>query len=125
MLEIVVKLFIAVVLTILAVLMWRGWQDRKASPDWPTVEGVITHADVKRDVDDPNNELTHVGWHLAVKYSYQVQGKSLQSDRVQALPERFFDEASARQALAAYPVGARVKVHYNPAKPGSSVLKPG
>jgi hypothetical protein len=125
MLETLVKLFIAVVFAILAVLMWRGWQDRKASPGWPDVEGTITQADVKRDIDDPQNEVTHVAWRLEVRYDYQVEGQTFHGDRVRALPDRYYSEESARAALMAYPIGAKARVYYNPAKPDSSVLKPG
>jgi Protein of unknown function (DUF3592) len=120
-----VKLFIAGVFAVLAVLMWRGWQDRQASPGWPWVEGTITKAETKRSVDDPHGEITHAGWLLVIRYDYQVNGQRYTGDRVKALPEQFFSEESAQNALKAYGVGQRVKVYHDPAKPQSAVLQPG
>ena len=120
-----VKLFIAAVCVVVAVLLWRGWQDRKASPAWPSVDGTILQSDVRQEHPDPLGELSGNGWLLMVRYRYEVAGQVYEGNRVRALPERFFDEASARAALQPYPVGARVKVHHDPAAPASSVLQPG
>jgi hypothetical protein len=125
MLETLVKLIIAIVFTVLAVLMWRAWQDRKASPGWPWVEGTITQAQAKRSVDDPHGEITHAAWLLMVRYDYEVNGQHYAGDRVKALPEQFFNEESAQNALKAFVVGQRVRVYYDPAKPASAVLQPG
>lgn len=125
MLALIVKTVLIVVFIVVAVLMWRGWQDRKASPQWPTVEGVITRAELRREYDDPMGEISHNGWLLDVQYEYSVQGERHQGTRVRALPERFYSEEAARAALAPYPVGQRVQVHHDPARPGSSVLVPG
>ncbi len=120
-----VKLFILGVFAVLAVLMWRGWQDRQASPSWPWVEGTITQSQTRRNVDDPHNELTHARWLLVVKYDYQVNGQTFTGDRVKALPEQIFTEDLALDALKSLGVGQRVRVYYDPAKPQSSVLQPG
>ncbi len=125
MVELLIKLFIAAVFVVIAVLLWRGWQDRRASTQWPTVEGVVLVSDVVRYAPDPHDDLRHVGWLLKVEYDYSVGGQHYRGKRVRALPERFSMESDARQALTAYPVGAKVRVHHDPAKPGSSVLQPG
>lgn len=125
MIELLIKTAIALVFVVIAVLMWRGWQDKKASVQWPWVEGTVVVSDIVRHAPDPHDDLRHVGWLLKVEYDYSVGGQTYRGNRVRALPERFFTEADAHQALAAYPVGSKVKVFHDPAQPASSVLKPG
>ena len=121
----IVKYIILAVFVIIGVLMWRAWQDKQASAAWPWVEGVVTHAEVEREMNDPHEGLTQVGWRLALRYDYTVGGQAYTGHRRQAMPERFPTEAQARRVLAPYPAGTRVKVFYDPAKPASSVLEPG
>jgi hypothetical protein len=125
MLETIVKLVILVVFVVVAVLMWRGWQDKKASPQWPEVDGVITRSEIRHEFDDPMGELSHNAWLLDLQYEYSVQGTPYKGTRMRSLPERFYSAESAQAALKPYPVGQRVRVHHDPAQPGSSVLVPG
>ena len=77
---------------------------------WPTCGGVIkaTH----KQADDSTY----------ASYVYAVQGKTYTEQKI------FFDQNSSGAILPAktdgYPVGQKVKVFYNPAKPDDAFLRP-
>lgn len=107
-------------------LAWRAWQIRQASPSWPTVEGeiLVSRAYPRNESNDGHGTPTH-HWLVEVQYRYTVQGTPYTGDRLKAFVPPLPDEASAQAWLAPFPVGARVRVHYDPARPAVSVLVPG
>lgn len=64
-------------------------------------------------------------FRLSVKYRYAVDGKSYTGNRITASDNYQKTRSSANDVLKKYPVGGEVSVYYNPANPGSSVLKTG
>jgi len=107
-------------------LAWHAWRDRQASRAWPSVEGEIlrsrprTHNVSESQIATPNHD-----WDVELSYQYVVNGTTYTGHRLQAIGPRYFSEQEAAQALLPFPVGARVKVYYDPAHPQSSVLIPG
>lgn len=109
----------------LAFLMWRGYLDRKASPEWPTVTGRILDSKVVAQNESNDGASFTREWRIDLNYRYTVGGQTYQGQRIRAILPRFGTEAEALAVQQRFPVGAEVPVHYDPAKPKSSVLIPG
>lgn len=99
----------------------RQWREGQRSAGWPAAEGVITASATRRGRwSERNNDWTV---YVTVRYEFEVGGRLYASDRVSFGALRGDDDmyAEARR----YGVGERVKVYYDPADPGRSVLEPG
>ena len=109
-----------------AVGLWRGWRDVRralASTTWPHAEGEIvgSHVHVDGHHEDGEPQLRTV-----IRYRYEVGGQTYHGERVffgDALALRF--SGPGKRRLAAYPVGARVSIAYDPRDPRTAVLEPG
>ena len=80
---------------------------------WPSVEGAISQCAVSDDDSLPQ-----------IEFSYIVAGRDYRCEQV------FPGGTTPSQQLVAsyvlkYPVGAKVKVHYDPACPEHATLEPG
>jgi Protein of unknown function (DUF3592) len=107
-------------------LAWRAWQIKQASPQWPSVEGEITESRARPfNAQSGEPEAGKNDWMAEVRFRYSVQGVTHEGNRLQAFGRHYFSREEAEQALAPYPVGARVKVFHDPAQPEVSVLIPG
>jgi Protein of unknown function (DUF3592) len=124
-----VKWIVGAALAMVAVLLWRAWQDKQASVDWPWVEGVITQCEAEVDSPDPHQEfgpqMQGVSWRLRLRYDYEVAGRLHTGDRLRAMPERFPNRDAAAAYEQRFKPGQKVRVYHDPAKPSSSVLIPG
>lgn len=94
-----------------------------ASATWPATDGTITHSELNRE-EQGGKEKTL--FSMDVRYDYVLDGRTLEGTRV------WFgdgystsDETAFREAVNRYPAGKDVRVHYDPAEPGVSVLEPG
>ena len=120
------KFIIAAFLLAMAVLAWRAWQIKQASPRWPSVEGEVLVSRARPYNEQPYEpEAGKHDWMAEVRYRYSVNGIGHEGNRLQAFGRHYFSREEAEQALAPYPVGARVKVFHDPARPDVSVLIPG
>lgn len=95
----------------------------KASMDWPSVDGLVTHSNLEARVGRTraSKKAEH---RIEIYYEYVVDDEVFRNDVVR------FDQGnlstSAKERLvSAYPEGRRVDVFYNPDKPKQSVLVPG
>ncbi len=101
---------------------------RKAAK-WPVTRGRIVAADVQAYQNwrrsDFDGRRYRRYYKSSVVYEYEVHGRKYRGDRltigvvVSATVPGF-----ARRTAARYPVGAEVEVHYDPNRPGESVLHP-
>jgi hypothetical protein len=100
---------------------------RKAAK-WPVTRGRIVAADVQAFQDRRHSWSDYAyrrHYKPSVVYEYEVNGRKYRGDRltigvvVSATLPGF-----ARRTAARYPVGTEVDVHYDPNKPGESVLHP-
>ena len=106
-----------VTLSGIGISIW-GWQILRNSQkvrNWPSIEGTIEESEPSSKQDDL---LPHI------VYRYEVDGQALRSSfdfpsGTQPLPE--FSQAYAKK----YPVGAKVRVFYNPQLTSHSTLEPG
>ncbi len=121
-----VKWIVAAALALVALMLWRAWQDKHASVAWPYVEGVITHCEAEIASPDPHHELdakvVHASWRLRLKYDYTLGGQHFTGDRLRAMAEHFPTREEAARYELQFPVGHKVRVFYDPAQPSSSVL---
>jgi len=119
-------LFTAVGFCVVYFLGWPMLREAKASSAWPTCDGVITVARVESKQERRDGKTTTMYSHH-IEYRYSVDGKELTGDRVWTSDGGTSSNMSsfAKKAVARYPVGKEVTVHYDPAAPAVCVLEPG
>ena len=96
----------------------RSLVEARASTHWPTVPGRITSA----------KTVFIVGRHGSsgpdIRYTYAVGGRQFAGSRLEVVTYSA-NTSYASDAVAEFQEGAEVPVHYDPAHPGSSVLRTG
>ena len=93
-----------------------------ASLSWPNAEGSITDSAVQSHWDQNHRRNTY---SAAIQYVYRIEDVEYRSSRV-AWGGRASstDDRPARELAGRYPVGAAVRVYYNPDKRSEAVLEP-
>lgn len=120
------KILLLAMVLIAGVFAWRAWEVKRASPQWPSVEGVMLTSQPRSLNDNPAEpEGAKHDWVAEVRYAYTVNGASYTGNRLQAFGRRYMTQDEVRRELAPFPVGARVKVFHDPDQPANSVLIPG
>lgn len=120
------KILLLAIVLIAGLFAWRAWEVKRNSPQWPSVEGVMLTSQPRAMHDNPAEpESAKHDWVAEVRYAYMVDGVSYTGDRLQAFGRRYMTKEEVQQELAPFPVGAHIKVFYDPAQPQSSVLIPG
>jgi hypothetical protein len=103
-----------------SVLIRRALGRRVGRTSWPSVEGVILESVVVA------NREGRQSFRPVVRYAYAVDGVCYEGHRIASgEPVDFAAYTRARRVLDAYRPGGTVIVHYDPARPGVSVLRPG
>lgn len=87
----------------------------RKSQQWPSVEGLIEESDLSSARDDL---LPHIIYSYSVSQQSYRQAMKFSGD---ITPTQEF----AQSYVDKYPVGSRVQVYYNPAKPEIATLEPG
>jgi Protein of unknown function (DUF3592) len=90
------------------------------SQHWPSTGGVIESAKM----------TIRFGRYVPViEYRYLIGGEHYRGSRVsfasQLISQSYFTIVGAKAVIDRYPAGKHVKVYYEPASPGTSVLNPG
>lgn len=107
---------------LLATLLCLGWtghliierSEAKANLQWPSVMGRITNSRrVRNDRDS---------FYAAVRYTYEVEGRSYENDRLAGDLEARWD---VDRMLEKFPPAEEVPVYYDPEDPPNSVLVQG
>lgn len=83
---------------------------------WPAVKGVVVQSGVRASDGFFSPDIT---------YSFEVDGRKYESSAVDIGRAESGDEAGPQQIVRRYGEGKEVVAHYNPKKPGESVLIPG
>lgn len=120
----VLTLLVPVGFGAIAVTIWLLSADfvrQHQSADWPTTEGRVTFSAVSRISQPAQNP----DYRADVGYAYQVDRRSLLGSRVRLVDTGVRSEAAQRAIVDRYPVGATVRVHYDPADPRTTVLEAG
>jgi len=109
-----------------AVLQWHGW----ASTGWPSTLGEVKQIEIGVDHGSAGF-YAPVYWPEYV-YRYSVDGQSFENmtyrfgNGAATYPPSFGSEAEAHaHGALTNPVGAPIRVYYDPNQPERSVLKPG
>jgi hypothetical protein len=103
--------------------LYKGGRDlqwAQASPNWPTVTGIVEHSQVAESVDKGKKS-----YYADVVYRYEVQGTAHQAKQIAFGDYRSSDPAPYQEIISRYPVGANVKIYYQPDVPEVAVLEPG
>ncbi len=91
-----------------------------SASNWPTTEGKILESKMEKGTSGTGSNRT-IQWYPTVKYRYEVDASTYEGDRI-----IFGSSAELPSAtLDRYPVGATVKVFYNPDNPETAVLQTG
>ena len=113
------RIVIAIALTLLlgvgliGSLIWAHRQDtryRRTISEWPTVSGTVTSTERSWETTGDDDDYPT----LTVRFEYMVQGVTYQGSQ-----EFYVDDYREESK---YPPGASVTVHYDRAKPSSSVV---
>lgn len=92
-----------------------------ASSSWPTTEGRVVRSSLEERRDEGKRQVT-----ADIGYEYELDGKAFTGTRVWFGDDYWSSPgAEFRDAVARYPVGRPLEVHYDPAAPDESVLEPG
>jgi hypothetical protein len=110
-------------------LMLFGMQRASArARQWPTAPARIEKSGVRtyeeRDRSSKGTTRLRTLVRPDVVYSYAVAGVTYRGDKVSIIRSSTNQDAFARKVAARYPVGAELKVHYNPDNPSDSALDP-
>lgn len=95
----------------------------QASTSWPTVTGVVTIAELGKQVG--NERDTSTTYSTDISYDYVAKDRSYVNSAINFADVNSSDPSAARRILKRYPVGKQVTVYYNPADPQNAVLEPG
>ena len=107
--------------------LWGGLTHRRARAQvaaaerWLSAPGKILAVEAQRRGVGARNQY----YLPLVRYSYTVHGRERQGSRLRFGYTRSRSRGGAEAMLAPYPVGADVKVRYDPEYPDQSVLEPG
>ena len=102
----------------------RGVRKAWATSKWPTVTGAMIESSLSSSRTFPGGGP----FVVAVRYTYEVDGRVFQSERLRYGHDSFdntYLEGAARKLLTRYSVGNPVTVRYNPADPNEAVLEGG
>jgi Protein of unknown function (DUF3592) len=120
---VVALLVIAAVVASLAMRALKARAVRRATIAWQETPGTVLMSTIQvRRNGASRHEIP------TIVYSYQVNGTTLQGSRVRIGDELgrvrvAGTESSAAQTVARYPVGAAVKVLFDPRNPAESALE--
>ena len=98
--------------------VWR----RAASSTWPTVPGEVIQSEIDAPQARASDDRNDCG--VRIRYRYQVDGKSFESDCVRPGLVGMTRRVFAEELVARYPLGAHVDVTYNPKAPEDASLEP-
>lgn len=101
----------------------KAARQAKAAQAWPVAPGqiLVAHVGQEESSDSEGNVTT---WYFPVlRYSYAVGGRSYEGTRLRFGSIRSADFKKAEALVAAYSVGAKPDVRYDPERPGESVLE--
>ncbi len=100
---------------------WPMYQRAQASLSWPTADGTVVSSELATRTVKLKKKYCPV-----VSYTYTVNGTERTSKNIWAMTGDYSSDREQQQAvLDNYPVGATVKVYYDPAQPDVAVLEPG
>ncbi len=110
------SIFLAVGVVFLTFIGLGTWQAAETY-FWKAVPATILSSEVTEDLAED------APFAVAVRYSYDWEGREITSDRYARSEEREGDFATARDRVAAIPAGRVTTAYVNPAAPEEAVLR--
>ena len=94
----------------------------RASRAWPVVPGTVLESEVRRY---GHSVETGRRYYPAVRYRYEVEGRSYVGKRLYFDEMAWSSRSSAARLAHKHPPGATVTVRYDPDDPARALLEPG
>ncbi|BAX79631.1 DUF3592 domain-containing protein [Labilibaculum antarcticum] len=94
--------------------------EAEASKSWPTVEGIVTSADINTHISDGTKMYAS-----DINYTYTVEGKIYFGNRISTVDGSSSSASDAKKDMQKYSEGSMVMVYYDPELPDASLLEPG
>lgn len=94
---------------------WRMIARGRRTLAWPSVEGII---------EEPRGAAADDVTLRRIVFSYTVEGRLYRCD-IPPPDDTALSPDLAHREVNKYPVGSRVRVHYNPREPAQAILEPG
>ncbi len=118
--------FVLVGLIGLGVLLIGLFKVRKvrASRSWSQTTGTIAKSSVREDFTQGSQD-TQDSWTFTpeICYEFEVEGRTMRGDRIGFDRKGYQKRLDAQTVAGRYPVGSRIPVFFDPAKPTDSVLE--
>jgi hypothetical protein len=120
-------IFVLALLGLGAYLIFFSLRSKKKAEDsqgWPSTNGTIVSAEVKRSVNRDEDGHESYAYYPAVEYTYQCAGQTFTGKRLSfggLVAQK--NPAAVQTALQKYPAGGAVTVYYNPDNPSEAVLE--
>lgn len=124
---IAVRVFPWVVVLFASFFIWIGIDQVRYATDsleWPSVAGTVSHSGVESHSSRSGNAAS-TSYHARVVYRYVVDDADFEGERISYGAYGTGDAERAARIAARYPLGAAVRVYYQPGNPQESVLEPG
>jgi Protein of unknown function (DUF3592) len=101
----------------------RNWLRARTSQRWPTTPGRVTRARIRSSPGAGADGLDTI-YEAAVSYTYTVNGRQYQSDRISFGHTSGRDKSDVARIVDRYGRCREVVVHYDPKNPQLAVLEP-
>jgi hypothetical protein len=111
---------------LLALIALAAWRNLRTMRRWPTAAGTVVESHVEHATTKMRRgrRVTLTPFYIPrVIYKYAVDGVDLQGDQHGRMTSST-DQAAVEAAIARFPVGTPVTVHYDPAQPTTAVVNP-
>ena len=119
-------LLIAIVFFVAGFTSWKYFTNPLAkeaaeTKNWPTVEGVITFAELSRTQNSEGNDM----YFANIEYSYTVEENEYTESTISTADGTTSMKNMIKKQLRKYAKGTKVTVYYDPEFPNTAVLEPG
>jgi hypothetical protein len=91
---------------------------------WPFVLGTVDSSQIKEEISNNSKGGSSHYYFPDVVYRYRAVGKDLTGKAISFVRVGYGSREKAEEVLRKYPVGARIRVLYNPDKAEEAVLDP-
>lgn len=106
--------------------LYRAYAPRVKSQKarlWPTAEAEILESNIEEDRNRSATGKANIAFTPTVRYTYLVDGTRYEGNRI-TFSRAGFDFLDASNIRDQFAINQKMPVHYNPAKPSESVLRP-
>ncbi|MFT5466865.1 MAG: hypothetical protein ACI8UO_001966 [Verrucomicrobiales bacterium] len=113
-------LFLVVLGSGFAWYLWASYQKAKAMHGWTETQAEVLVSEIR---NWKSTEYTIVEFKPVVRYRYEFQGQTFESEQFKVADGPTGNRDRARERIEPYPVGSTVTAWVNPDKPTIAVLK--